>query len=312
MNNSIWSSATILRVLIIIRIHIVAGGALAFSIGALLAVIEGGSFNPARVILGYLVVFFGDLSTHYSNDYFDVEIDKYIEQRKFFAGSGILVDYPKLRPLSRSIAISLIMLSNVLGSIAVLFYGVPIEFLMITIGANLVGWFYSAPPLRLTSRGLGEIAIALVTGLVIPSAGYLVVKGQFDPFFISLTVPFMMYGFMLSLSLEAPDIEIDRKGGRRNLAVRKGKLFIFSLILAMSSLATIMFLIYAWRIMPTIIDLGIVVLFSIIPLIAGFFGFLKIKIFNKGEDINRLSTLNIGSLFLFNILLNGYFISFLL
>jgi 1,4-dihydroxy-2-naphthoate octaprenyltransferase len=312
MNNSIWSPTTIFKVLKIIRIHIVAGGALAFSIGTLLAVIEGGSFNPSRVLLGYLTVFFGDLSTHYSNDYFDVEVDKYLEQRKFFTGSSILVDNPGLRTLSRSIAISLILLSNVLGSIAVLFYGVPIEFLMITIGANLVGWFYSAPPLRLTSRGLGETAIAVATGFVIPGAGYLVVKGRFDPFFIFLTIPFIMYGFILSLSLEAPDIDIDRKGGRRNLAVRKGKLSIFLLILVISFLATITVLIYAWRITSAIIDLRIVVLFSIIPLIAGLVGFLKIKILNKLEDTNRLSTLNIGSLFLFNILINGYFISFLL
>ncbi len=87
------------KILGIIRIHIVIGGFLAFSLGALLAFVGGGSFNFMFFALGYVVVLLGDLSSHYSNDYFDVEVDKCIEQKKFFSGSNILVDNPDIRSL---------------------------------------------------------------------------------------------------------------------------------------------------------------------------------------------------------------------
>jgi 1,4-dihydroxy-2-naphthoate octaprenyltransferase len=37
---------------------------------------------------------------------------------------------------------------------------------------NLVGWFYSAPPLRLAYRGLGEFSTAATVGFLVPAMGY--------------------------------------------------------------------------------------------------------------------------------------------
>ncbi len=291
------------KILRIIRVHIVAGGVLAFSLGVLLAVAGGGSFDLTRVALGYAVVLLGDLSTHYSNDYFDVEVDKHIEQKKFFSGSTLLVSNPNLRSLSRYIAISLMASSNLLAVALVLFLGVPIEFFVVILGASLVGWFYSAPPLRLTSRGFGEVAVACVTGFAIPGLGYLAVRGQFDPLFVYLAVPFVMYGLILSLSLEAPDVDVDRKGGKRNLAVRKGESSVFFLILALAVSATLTLYVYNWFITSAVVDLGIVFLFSIMPLIAGLAGVVGIL---QKRAVNRFSALNVASLFVFNMLMIAY------
>jgi 1,4-dihydroxy-2-naphthoate octaprenyltransferase len=104
--------------------------------------------------------------------------------------------------------------SNVLAAILVIF-GAPIEFLIVILGASLVGWFYSAPPLRFISRGFGEFALAVVTGFAIPGLGYLAIRGQFDPLFFYFAIPFIMYGLMLSLSLQVPDIEVDSKGNKK-------------------------------------------------------------------------------------------------
>jgi len=295
-----------LRILRTIRLHIVAGGVLAFSVGALLAVVAGGSFNLERVMLFYVTVLFGDLSTHFSNDYFDVEVDKQIGQRKFFSGSNILVNHPELRSLSKSISILLLSSSIILAAVAVVFQGASIEILIIALGANFLGWFYSAPPLRLISRGLGEIVVALIVGLVVPGAGYLSVRGQFDPLLAYFVVPFVMYGLTLSLSLEAPDIEGDTKGGKRNISVRKGERLLFSLILSMTLLATLAFVFYAWHIVTTPLDFGIIALFSIVPLTAGLIGLVGILL-NKKAGL--FSTLNVGSLFFFNVAMVAYLIA---
>jgi 1,4-dihydroxy-2-naphthoate octaprenyltransferase len=288
----------------IVRVHIVVGGVLAFLLGVLLALVGGGgTLDPTRVALFYAIVFFGDLSTHYGNDYFDVESDKYVERRKFFSGKNILVNNPGLRSSARSISIALLILSNVLALSAVIFQVVPPWLLIITLGANFLGWSYSAPPLRLVSRGLGEAAIALAVGFAIPAVGYLAVRGQFDSLFLYFVLPFVLYGFMLGLSLEAPDIEVDRKVGKLNIGARKGRRAVFSLILAVASSSSLMFLFYAWQLTLMVVDLRMMVLFSIIPLTAGLAGFIRVF---QNKEVNRFSTLNIMSLFLFNVFMILY------
>jgi 1,4-dihydroxy-2-naphthoate octaprenyltransferase len=286
-----------------IRVHIVAGGFLAFLVGALLAIKGGGSFDPWRFVLVYAVVLLGDLSTHFSNDYFDVKVDKHIEQRKFFAGSPILVSNPHLRPLSKSISVALLLSSNLLAVGLVLLVGAPIEVFVVIFVASLAGWFYSAPPLRLISRGVGELAVAGVTGFAIPGLGYLAVRGWFDPLFFCFAVPFMMYGFMLSLSLGVPDVEIDRKGGKRTFAVRKGQRGVFLLILGLAVSATLAFFAYRWLVASVVVDLGVVTLFSMAPLIAALIGF--VGVFQK-RSVDRFGALNVASLFAFNILMAAY------
>jgi 1,4-dihydroxy-2-naphthoate octaprenyltransferase len=299
-------SANATKLLKIIRVHIVAGGVLAFSLGALLALASGGNFNLALVVLAYSVMLLGDLSSHYSNDYFDVEVDRHIKKKRIFAGSAILVNYPNLRPLSKAISIGLLVCANVLAVSIFLFLGAPIEIFIVILGASLVGWFYSAPPLRLSSRGFGEFAVACVTGFAIPGLGYLAVRGQFDPLFVYLVVPFVMYGFMLSLSLEAPDAEIDQKGGKRNFVVRKGERTVFLFILALTTSATLTFLTYKWLITSAVFDIGVLALFSIVPLTAAVFGFTGIL---RKQSVNRFSALNIASLFVFNMLTVAYLLA---
>ena len=303
------SSNAPIKLLKMIRVHIVVGGVLAFSLGALLAIVGGGSFDPARFVLGYTTMLLGDLSAHYSNDYFDVEVDKYIEERKFFAGSAILVSNPNLRSLTRFISTALLVSSNLLAVGLVVFLGAPIEFLIVILGASLVGWFYSAPPLRLTSRGVGEVAVACVTGFAIPGLGYLAVRGQFDPLFVYLAFPFVMYGLILSLSLEAPDVEIDRKGGKRNLAVRKGARSVFSLILALTVAATLTLFAYRWLVTSAAVDLGVVAMFSMVPLLAGLAGFVGVL---QKRSVKLFSALNIASLFVFNALMVAYLLAMML
>ncbi len=297
------SSSNATKLLKVVRIHIVAGGFLAFLVGALLAIVNNGSFNPALVFSAYFVVLLGDLSTHYSNDYFDVEVDKYIEQKKFFAGKAILVSNPNLKPTAKSISISLLVSANVLAVLNFLLLGAPLEIFLVILPASIVGWFYSAPPARLISRGFGEVAVACVTGFAIPAIGYLAVRGQFDPLFVYLSFPFLMYGLMLSLSLEAPDANIDHKGGKRTLVVRKGVRNIFLIILALTVSATLMFFFYYLLNISTVLNIAVLIVFSITPLASALLGFAGVF---HNKSLNRFSGLNVISLFFFNILTVAY------
>ncbi len=192
--------------------------------------------------------------------------------------------------------------SNVLAAILVIL-GAPIEFLIIFLGASLVGWFYSAPPLRLISRGFGEFAVACVTGFAIPGLGYLAIRGHFDPLFFYFTLPFIMYGLILSLSLQVPDIKVDSKANKRNLAVRLGERWAFFLIFVMALCAALTFCVYVWKNAFSLVDFSVVVPFSIIPLVSGVLAFAGLLCKKK---TTHFSTLNVTSLFVFNILLISY------
>jgi 1,4-dihydroxy-2-naphthoate octaprenyltransferase len=295
-------TAQIRQLLKIIRPHIVVGGLLAFLLGALLALANGGNFDLSRVFLFYAIVFFGDLSTHYSNDYFDYQTDQHQEKKKFFSGSKILIRNPTLRPLARKLALTFLALSLALAALAVISGFAPIELLLITLGANFMGWFYSAQPLRLVSRGLGETVIAVAVGFAIPAVGYLSVKGGFDGWFGFFVLPFILYGLMLALSLEAPDIKVDGKTDKKSLGVLKGERFVLGAIFAAAFGASLLFAILAlttaWR-----FEFLVVTTFSTVPFAAGLTGFIMS---NHKALVNRFSAANVFSLFLFNLLMVSY------
>ncbi len=295
----------IVKLLKVIRMHIVLGGILAFTSGALLGITAGGTFNPFTIVLCYLIVFFGDLSTHYSNDYFDANQDRLVFRRKLFSGRKILVENPNLLPLARWISFGYLIISISLAAVAVIFRVAPVELLIITAGANFLGWFYSAPPLRLVSRGLGELALSLAVGFAIPAVGYISVVGGLDGVFAFFLLPFLLYGFMLGLSLEAPDIEVDRLGNKNNIGVRMGELAVFSLVLVSSVVAFAVFGFLNRIVSTTVVNFWVVTVFAAIPLAAGILGFICVL---RKKKTDTFSAVNVASLFVFNLAMIVYLI----
>ena len=287
----------------IIRLHIVAGGILAFTLGALIGIANGATFNPLHFALFYATMFFGDLSTHYSNDYFDVQRDKFSERKTFFSGNKILIKNPNMLPQARKISIALLTLSLGLAALVVIFKVAPIELLLIMMGANFLGWFYSAPPLRLGSRGLGEVSIALAVGFAIPAAGYLSVSGHLDSWYGFFFLPFVLYAFMLALSLEAPDIDVDRLGNKKTFGAAYGVCGVFGLILALASAAFAMFLFFAVQIKASAISFGFVSAFAAVPLAAGILGVIGMQ---KRKSTQTFSVVCVFSLIAFNVLMIAY------
>jgi 1,4-dihydroxy-2-naphthoate octaprenyltransferase len=84
------------------------------------------------------------------------------------------------------------------------------------------GWIYSAPPLRLAARGLGEIDAALVVAALVPAVGYAAFAGAPDGRFLLVLVPCVCALLAMMLCVEIPDAAFDRACGKRNLVVRWG------------------------------------------------------------------------------------------
>lgn len=85
----------------------------------------------------------------------------------------------------------------------------------------LLAWAYSAPPLKLMSRGLGEVAVALVWFLVVIGADY-VQRRQFFVIPASAALGFALMVASLLLINGFPDARADARVGKRTLVVRLG------------------------------------------------------------------------------------------
>ena len=85
----------------------------------------------------------------------------------------------------------------------------------------VLGWAYSAPPLRLMTRGLGELTVAAAWWLVVIGADYSQ-RGQFFviPAAIGLSFALLVANILLINGL--PDARADAAVGKYTLAVRLG------------------------------------------------------------------------------------------
>jgi len=280
-----------------------------FLFGALLAASSSGArFAFDRFAWGSAIVLAAVLSVNYGNDYFDTEVDRLNETSPISGGSGVLLKNPELMYLSKWIAICLMTLSIALAVAFVLVFRFPLFFIALVVLGNGLVWFYSAPPLRLSYRGLGEITTMLAVGLMLPCAGYFIMLGSLGGLFWAFSFPVVLYALSVIVSVEIPDMEGDGKGGKHTLVVRRGRRFGFVLVALSNLLATLYLSILSKSNLTQIsIDLRLIAVFSLAPLATGILGLIE-----RTEDRNsatRLATFNVYAISFMLLITDCYFIA---
>lgn len=294
-----------LKIIKLGRFQFILGGFLFFCCGTLFALLLNAKFNLNIFVLGYMALFFAHLSVSYSNDYFDLKVDSLGKPTPFSGGSGVLLENPQLRQFSKHFALVLIFLSVVTASIITIYFQLPISFLILILLGNALGWFYSAPPLKLAYRGLSEFSTVL-TGFIVPGIGYVILMGKLDANFIFFVIPLMLYELYLILNIEIPDMEADKLGGKKTVVVSYGRPISFILIAVSALIITLYYLFLSVINIYSSINLNIIVLISLIPLAIAFLSAL-----NKHDSkkyANRWVNYNLIGLSIFIILINAYFL----
>jgi 1,4-dihydroxy-2-naphthoate octaprenyltransferase len=199
------------------------GGVVLHAVGVAVALYNGVPFKPAALLWGQVAITAVQWMTHYANDYFDLAADRANRTPTNWSGGSRVLADNRLPPRAALVA-ALGLAGIALLAGCVLTFGVGTGALTLPlIGLALVlAWCYSAPPIRLHSRGVGELTSAiLVTGLV-PVVGYYLQAGQLDPPLFQAIFPLACLQFCMLLSVEFPDVDSDRETGKRNLVVRLG------------------------------------------------------------------------------------------
>jgi 1,4-dihydroxy-2-naphthoate octaprenyltransferase len=248
------------------------------------------------------------LSVHFSNDYFDADTDKPGGGTLISGGDGVLLEHPELRESVKRIAVGLTVFSIVMGILLVRIYSYSFSVMGYVVLGNLAGWSYSAPPFRFSDRGLGELCYAFIAGFLVPSMGYLVMKGKLDWNGIFFLVPLMFYGLASILSVEIPDVEDDRAGNKQNWVARLGRGFGFGAIGWSLLAATVyFFLLPGFYSMPLPVDLRVLGLFSLLPAGVGLFGVWRKPL--EREAATKIAVGVIISLVMFALLVDSYLFS---
>jgi 1,4-dihydroxy-2-naphthoate octaprenyltransferase len=278
---------------------------LVYLLGALFAVIIGASFDVVKFVLGYGILFTGILAAVYTNNYYDVRIDKYAVHTFFSGGSGILIEHPELMKTTAYVAVSLYGISIVLGFVGMVLFSYPVTFFLYVVGGNVLGWCYTAPPLKLVYRGFGEIITMMGAGFIIPGIGYLVLKGTIDWSFVLFFIPLMFFGLALSFYLEIPDKDADTHGPKKTFVVRRGERAGFLVAVGSLCVATLCYMFFGlFPIISGSLNYWLMALFSVLPIVVGLWGLWQYMV-----DTTKIMTIVFRaatSVFLVYILIDIY------
>lgn len=85
-----------------------------------------------------------------------------------------------------------------------------------------LGVLYSAPPVQLSARGLGELAVAAGFGILPVSGAAWLQSGEFQWGALLLSIPVSCWVANILLINEVPDARSDALAGKRTLVVRLG------------------------------------------------------------------------------------------
>ena len=206
-------------------------------LGALLAWYAGSPFQWGLMFLILFGMFFANIGTNFTNDYFDYKsgVDKRDEGRVHKKGAEVLYDNPladsgsvdgfALNFLSpRAILISALVSFSITAGVGI-YLTLTIDWRILPVGllGLLLGYFYTAPPVKFGYRGWGDLICFL-------GSGPLPVVGTFFLFTGTVTLSAIWGGVIAGLLVDAilyignvPDAEADRSVGKKTLSTMLGR-----------------------------------------------------------------------------------------
>jgi 1,4-dihydroxy-2-naphthoate octaprenyltransferase len=201
-----------------LRLPFTTASALPFIFGSLLA---AGHVNQTTFWLGLLAVVAAHLGANLINDYADSKSGADWHDKTsyvFFGGSKLIQE----GVLTEKFYFNLAVFFSALSAVAVVALAFVLESMFVVYCAFfiiLLSWSYSAKPLRLSYRSLGELTIFILFGPVPVMAGYFLQTGIFpDLASFMASLPFGLFTAAILYANEVPDFADDLQAGKRNLA----------------------------------------------------------------------------------------------
>lgn len=201
-----------------------AGGFIAFALGALVARYAGHSLDLGLYAVGQFLVTSIQLMAQYLNEYWDVEADRLNTSRTSLTGGSGMVSggiVPRETAM-RAAKVCIVLVTAAVAVLVVQFRLGPLVWAVIAAGFFLA-FFYSSPPLRLESTGLGELTASVEVAGLLPMFSYLLFAGRLDSLILLVIAPLAAFHYAMLIVFDMPDTPSDLAGGKKTLLVRIGR-----------------------------------------------------------------------------------------
>ena len=193
-------------------------------VGSCLGYATVGSFSWPLFILALLAIMAIHSSANMANDYFDhLSGNDWANKNPTpFSGGSRFIQKGILSPKTMLLAaLVALAVGSALGVVIILLTE-SLFILILGLLGMLGGFFYTAPPVKLGYRYIGEIIIALLFGLLPVYGSYYLQTKMIDtiPLLPSFIVGILI--FLVILINEFPDLKADAAVNKRTLVVRLG------------------------------------------------------------------------------------------
>ena len=228
-----------------------AGGFVFHALGVSIAVFQGFEINWAALVLGQVAITSIQLMTHYANDFYDLPADRLnLTPTRWSGGSRILAEgrLPPKAGLYGAVVFAGIALATtlILGLVVQPAPGtIPLLLLLM-----FLAWEYSAPPLRLHSRGAGEMTVALIVPVLTPLVGYYLQAGRLDLLPLLASFPLACLQAAMILVINFPDAAGDQQVSKRTLVLRLGPAGAVRFYLGLLAIAYLTLPLLVWACLP--------------------------------------------------------------
>lgn len=207
------------------------------------------AFSPLLFILALLSIMALHAGANMANDYFDHASGNDWANRNPtpFSGGSRYIQQGVLSPKAVLLTALLALLCGSMIGLVIVLLTQSLFILVVGLIGLLGGFFYTAPPLRLGYRGVGEFVIAILFGLLPVYASYYLQTQTIDnlPLLPACIVGILI--FLVILVNEFPDVAADAAVNKKTLVVLFGvpaSIWIYRIVLIASFIIAAVMLIY--------------------------------------------------------------------
>jgi 1,4-dihydroxy-2-naphthoate octaprenyltransferase len=190
-------------------------------VGSALGYAVAPTFSATLFVLVLLSIMGLHAGANMANDYFDhtSENDWINKNPTPFSGGRRYIQQGILSPKATLLAALIALAAGAAIGLVIVLMTESLFILILGLAGTLGGFFYTAGPVRLGYRGLGEFIIAVLFGLLPVYGSYYVQTAAFD---MIVLLPGAIVGilvFLIILINEFPDAAADAAVGKRTLVV---------------------------------------------------------------------------------------------
>jgi 1,4-dihydroxy-2-naphthoate octaprenyltransferase len=193
-------------------------------VGSALGFATTGTFSLYLFILALLAIMALHAGANMANDYFDhTSRNDWLNQNPTpFSGGSRFIQQGILSPKTILLLALIALTAGAAIGILIVLLTRSVFILILGLAGLLGGFFYTAPPIRLGYRSVGEPVIALLFGLLPVYGSYYLQTETID---IIPLLPAVIVGILIFLVIlinEFPDVAADAAVNKRTLVVRFG------------------------------------------------------------------------------------------